>query len=140
MDCFFGKTKLEQTEKTEESVPGKVKRFPFSIKIPKFQLRGGKRKAEFVQFEFLNKSRGELKRKKRKETPMRSARRPSRTVQPLSFSPTALRPHLLTCAQFVLSFSFFLQGFSCSCGGLAPDFKLYEGETQFMHYNNAFFC
>ena len=101
MDCFFGKTKLEQTEKTEESVPGKVKRFPFSIKIPKFQLRGGKRKAEFVQFEFLNKRRGELKRKKRKETPVRSDSRPGRTDRLLSISPTALRPHLVTCAQFV---------------------------------------
>ena len=32
--------------------------------------------------------------------------------------------------------------FSCSCNfdTSSPDFKLYDGDVQFMYYNNAFFC
>ena len=32
--------------------------------------------------------------------------------------------------------------FSCTCNfqDMSPDFKLYDGDVQFMYYNNAFFC
>ena len=131
-DNYGERRKIKRVEKNKNKAEAKVKLGSFKIVFPKVKLPKAlkfSKKEETLKDLVLN-NKGHTNN----ENLCVSMDQPVINKQNYEKK----NPKISQCAKCSLGDP----SFACTCNyrNSSPDFKLYDDDVQFMHYNNAFFC